>query len=51
MLTTAFKAGDYLDCVNSLRTLNINPMSYVNKLDEVSSRLVGWRWADSEDVP
>ena len=51
MLAAAFEAGDYLDCVKNLRTLNINPLSYINKLDEVSSHSIEWRSADSKDVP
>ena len=51
MLAAAFKAGDYLNCVKNLRTLNINPMSHINRLDEVSSYLIGWRCADSKGVP
>ena len=51
VLAGAFEAGDYLDCVKNLRALNINPLSYINKLDEVSSYLIGWRCADSKGVP
>ena len=38
--TTAFKANDYPDCIKDLRALNIEPLSYINGLDEVSSHLV-----------
>ena len=36
-LTAAFEADDYLDCVNDLEAQNIDPSSYINGLDEVSS--------------
>ena len=38
VLVTAFEASDYLDCVKDLRAQNIEPLSYVNSLDKVSSR-------------
>jgi len=34
-LTTAFDAGDYQDCLKDFKKLNIEPLSYVNKLDKV----------------
>ena len=37
MLIAAFEADDYLDCVNDLKAQNIDPLSYINSLDEVSS--------------
>ena len=40
VLAAAFEAGDYLDCVKNLRTLNIDPVSYINKLDKVNSYLI-----------
>ena len=36
-LTTAFGAEDYLDCIKDLRARNIEPLSYINSLDKVSS--------------
>ncbi|KAF9649192.1 hypothetical protein BDM02DRAFT_3186490 [Thelephora ganbajun] len=37
VLTTAFEAKDYLDCIKDLRAQNIDPPSYINSLDKVSS--------------
>ena len=36
-LTTAFEANDYLNCIENLPAKNIDPLSYVNSLDKVSS--------------
>ena len=36
LLTTAFDAKDYLDCIKNLRELNIEPLSYIDSLDKVS---------------
>ena len=36
-LTSAFDAMDYLDCIKNLRERNIDPVSYINSLDRVSS--------------
>ena len=36
-LTAAFEAADYLDCIKNLRARNIDPPSYINSLDKVSS--------------
>ena len=36
-LTTAFEAGDYQKCIQDLRAYRIEPLSYITKLDEVSS--------------
>ena len=35
MLTAAFNAGDYLDCIKDLRARQIEPLSYINNLDKV----------------
>jgi len=43
VLTAAFEAEDYLDCINNLRERNIDPLSYINSLDRVSSCLVHGR--------
>jgi hypothetical protein len=40
VLTTAFEANEYLDCIKNLRALNIEPLSYINGLDKVSSYLI-----------
>ena len=37
ILTAAFNAEDYLDCINNLRARNIDPLSYINSLDKVGS--------------
>ena len=37
VLTSAFDATDYLDCIKNLRERNIDPLSYINNLDKVSS--------------
>jgi hypothetical protein len=37
MLTAAFEADDYLDCVKDLKAQNIDLLLYINSLDEVSS--------------
>ena len=39
VLTAAFEADDYLECIKDLRAQNIDPPTYVNGLDEVSSCL------------
>ena len=36
-LTAAFEAGDYLDRVKNLKTLEINPQLYIDSLDKVGS--------------
>lgn len=36
VLTAAFDAEDYLDCIKNLRERNIDPLSYINRLDKVS---------------
>jgi serine/threonine protein kinase len=36
-LAAAFEADDYLDCIKDLKAQNIEPLSYVNGLDKVSS--------------
>lgn len=40
VLTTAFDARDYLDCIKDLRARNIEPLSYINNLDKVCSRSI-----------
>ena len=40
ILTTVFEAEDYMDCIENLRTTDIDPLSFVNNLDKVSPRLV-----------
>ena len=37
VLTAAFEADDYLDCVNDLEAQNVDPLLYINSLDKVSS--------------
>ena len=37
VLATTFEAEDYLDCIKNLQTWNIDPQSYINNLDKVSS--------------
>ena len=37
VLTAAFNAQDYLDCIKNLRARNIDPLSYINSLDKVGS--------------
>jgi hypothetical protein len=37
VLTAAFEANDYLDCVKDLKAQNVDPLLYINSLDEVSS--------------
>ena len=37
VLTAAFDANEYLDCIKNLRALDIDPLSYINNLDMVSS--------------
>jgi len=36
-LTAAFDAEDYLECIKDLRARRIDPVSYINNLDKVSS--------------
>ena len=38
VLTAAFNANDYRDCIANLRERNIEPLSYINNLDKVGSR-------------
>jgi len=37
VLVAAFEAKDYPVCIKSLRELGIDPQSYINNLDKVSS--------------
>lgn len=37
VLTAAFNAKDYRDCIENLRMRNIEPLSYINSLDKVGS--------------
>jgi hypothetical protein len=37
VLTAAFGADGYLDCIKDLKAQNIDPLSYINSLDKVSS--------------
>ena len=37
VLTAAFDAEDYLDCIKNLRVRNIEPLSYIDGLDKVGS--------------
>lgn len=37
VLTAAFEAEDYLDCIKNLWIQNIDPLSYINSLDKVTS--------------
>ena len=36
VLTAAFEAEDYLECIKDLRARRIEPSLYINKLDKVS---------------
>lgn len=36
VLTTAFNAGDYPECIKNLPALHIEPQLYINKLNLVS---------------
>ena len=36
-LTDAFKAPDYLYCIKNLKAHDVDPLSYINNLDKVSS--------------
>jgi len=36
-LTAAFDAKDYLNCIKDLPARNIEPLSYINNMDKVSS--------------
>ena len=40
VLNAAFRAKDYLECIKDLRAKNINPQSYLDNLDVVSSCLI-----------
>ncbi|KAF9647762.1 kinase-like protein [Thelephora ganbajun] len=39
VLTAAFEAEDYLDCIKNLQARNIDPVLYINNLDKVIDRL------------
>jgi len=39
VLTAAFNAEDYLDCIRDLQAGKIEPLSYINSLDKVCSHL------------
>ena len=39
VLTAAFTAIDYQDCINNLAQWHIDPQAYINGLDQVGSRL------------
>jgi hypothetical protein len=38
VLTAAFEAEDYLDCINNLWAEGVDPASYINGLDKVRTR-------------
>jgi len=40
VVTTAFDAEDYLDCIRNLRERGIDPVPYINNLDKVSSHSI-----------
>ena len=40
MLTTAFEAPDYQNCVKDLQALGIDPLQYINSLEKVSLYLI-----------
>ena len=40
VLTTAFKAKDYLDCIRDLKGRGIDPVPYINNLDKVCAHLI-----------
>ena len=40
LLTTAFEAEDYLDCIKNLKERGIEPLLYINKLDNVCPRFI-----------
>jgi len=37
VLTTAFEANDYLDCIRNLKARNIDQLWYINNLDKVGT--------------
>ncbi|KAF9646793.1 kinase-like protein [Thelephora ganbajun] len=39
LLTIAFEAEDYLDCIKDLEALGINPLSYIDNLDKIIDNL------------
>ena len=39
VLTAAFTAHDYIECIENLRRRQIDPQAYIDGLDKVSSRL------------
>jgi len=45
VLTAAFDAKDYLECIKDLRARQIDPSSYINNLDTVSQNSVSKRLA------
>lgn len=40
VLTTAFGAEDYLECIKDLRKQRVDPLSYINNLDNVCAHRV-----------
>ena len=46
VLTAAFNAEDYLDCIKNLRARNVNPLSYIDSLDRVGSSPILWGTLD-----
>ena len=40
ILTTAFEAEDYLDCIGNLQARGLDPLSYINNLDKVCIFLI-----------
>jgi len=37
VLTAAFDAKDYLDCIKDLKAQNVDPLSYIDSLDKVGA--------------
>jgi hypothetical protein len=40
VVAVAFEADGYLDCIKGLKAQNIDPLSYINSLDTVSSHSI-----------
>ena len=46
VLTAAFNAEGYLDCIKNLRARNVDPLSYIDSLDRVGSSPILWGTLD-----
>ena len=49
VLTAAFEADDYLECIKDLRARNIEPLSYINSLDKVSPHSIPKHYIRRDD--